>query len=165
MVTKNSSRIRAESGKQAQKQPRGTKTVKRNDSLPSRFTKDYWLYAERQTGAYPQDTDNVGKWLIFVKTDQADKTWELIKRATEEGKLGNSAKVSTRKIDPDVGRSDRHVICVYTYNWTDEADVLRIRQALRELGVTWKIHYKSDADTIAGKYASSGNERISKYSE
>jgi hypothetical protein len=33
---------------------------------------------------------------------------------------------------------------------------------LRGLGVTWKIPYKTDADTIAGKYARQGGSRISK---
>jgi len=33
---------------------------------------------------------------------------------------------------------------------------------LRNLGVTWKIPYKTDADTYAGKYATRGKVRVSK---
>src|ERR1035441_152551 len=53
------------------------------------------------------------------------------------------------------------LICVYTYDVDDERDCLRVRLALRNLGVTWKIPYKTDADTYAGKYAKNG-VRVSK---
>ncbi len=49
------------------------------------------------------------------------------------------------------------VICVYTYDWTDEADVRRVRQELRALGITSKIPYKTDDDTNAGRYSSQGS--------
>jgi len=57
------------------------------------------------------------------------------------------------------------VICVYTYDWTDERDARRVRQELRHLGVTKKIPYKSDKDTLAGKYATRGQKPIGKYFE
>jgi hypothetical protein len=40
---------------------------------------------------------------------------------------------------------------VYTYDWQDEKDVRRVRQELRELGITQRIPYKSDEETRAGK--------------
>jgi len=132
---------------------------------PSETTDVYWLHAIRQTGTYPQHTANGGKWLIFVDVTEVDRLWETIKCATEEGKLGSAAKVSTAKPNPNAKDPNQKVICVYTYNWTDEEDVMRIRQALRELGITQKIPYKSNSDTFAGKYASRGHRRISKYYE
>jgi len=51
------------------------------------------------------------------------------------------------------------VICVYTYDWADEVDVRRIREELRRLGITWKIPYKADEDTIKGRYG----KGVSKY--
>jgi len=57
------------------------------------------------------------------------------------------------------------VICVYTYDWTDKEDVKRIRQELRDLGITRKIPYKADRETLSGKYAIRGDKRISKYFE
>ena len=57
------------------------------------------------------------------------------------------------------------MICVYTYNWTDEDDVKKIREELRQLGITEKIGYKSDQDTIEGKYSTTGHTQISKYWE
>jgi len=62
-----------------------------------------------------------------------------------------------------VDDSSNTVICVYTYDWTNEADVMRVRKALRDLGFTRKLPYKSDADTYAGKYRATGHTRISKY--
>jgi len=44
------------------------------------------------------------------------------------------------------------VINVYTYDWTDEEDVMRVRAALRRLGFKGKLTYKSDEDTRARKY-------------
>ena len=55
------------------------------------------------------------------------------------------------------------VICVYTYDWTDEADVMRVRAELRELGFTAKISYKADSDTVAGNYAGAAKGRVGKY--
>jgi hypothetical protein len=46
---------------------------------------------------------------------------------------------------------------VYTYDWKDEADVMRIREELRNLGITERITYKTDARTRAHEYSSGGN--------
>lgn len=79
-----------------------------------------------------------------------DEVWAKIKRAVEEGKLGGAAKVSTAKPTPLTGKSKAGVICVYTYDRTDEKDVRRIREELRKLGITNKIPYKTDEDTLSG---------------
>lgn len=42
---------------------------------------------------------------------------------------------------------------------------MKIRETLRQAGVTKKIPYKTDSDTLAGKYAKNGNKKISKYYE
>ena len=135
------------------------------DPKPSQVTDAYWLYAERKTGTYPPDSENCGKWLIFVPLSQIDEVWAKVKLATEEGRLGSSAKVATARPNPNATNPDTKVICVYTYDWTDEEDVKRIRQELRQLRITWKIPYKADKDTYAGRYAVQGHKRISKYYE
>lgn len=133
------------------------------DSKPSEVTGFPWLYAERKAGTYPPATEQSGKWLIFTPVEQVDQTWATIKESTEAGKLGDSAKVATMYPSPLNKDPSRRVICVYTYDWTDEADVRRVRQALNELGFTWKLAYKADRDTLAGKYRHRGDTRISKY--
>jgi hypothetical protein len=135
-----------------------------DEQRPSQVQNCYWLVAERRVGSYPSSTPNCGKWLVFVPVASVDRVWQTIKNATEAGLLGSSAKVATAKPNPNAN-SPAKVICVYTYDWTDEADVRRIRQVLRDLGVTAKIPYKADQDTYAGRYVVRGNTRISKYYE
>jgi hypothetical protein len=135
------------------------------DPKTSEVTDSYWLHAQRKIGTYPVATENCGKWLLFVPAAQIDAVWAKIKLATEEGRLGSSAKVATARPNPNATNPDTKVTCIYTYDWTDEADVRRIRQELRQLGITSKIPYKADQDTYAGRYAIQGHERISRYYE
>src|SRR5215469_15091336 len=122
-----------------------------------------WLYAFRETGMYPEGTEWNGKWLVFLPPEAIDAMWERIRDAVREGKLGESAKVATH---PGRWKEEvRQVICVYTYDYTDVADVRRIRQVLRELGVTRRIPYKADEDTLAGRYSSNTSAPLSKFYE
>ncbi len=57
------------------------------------------------------------------------------------------------------------MICVYTYDALDKADVRQIRSSLRDLGITNKIPYKTDAATLHGRYRKAGDKRISLYYE
>lgn len=134
-------------------------------SVPSQITDEYWLYAERKSGHYPKATTKSGKWLVFVPVSQVDEVWAKIRDATEDGHLGDSAKVATTKPNSNASDPSRKVICVYTYDWTDDEDVRRIRDELRALGIVSKIPYKTDGDTSAGRYAKRGHKRISKYYE
>ncbi len=148
------------------KSPRKKTTQPREvDPKPSQITKSYWLFAERKVGQYSEHTEHGGKWLIFVPVEKIDEVWARIKLAIEEGRLGDRAKVATARPNANAASPDKRVICVYTYRWTDEKDVRRIRQALRELGITWKIPYKADEDTYSGRYVNRGDKRISKYYE
>lgn len=137
----------------------------RAGARPSQVTEVYWVEAVRKKGGYPSPTAKSGKWLIFVKADEVDRVWGKFKKAVENGKLGNRAKVATAKPNPRARTSERRVICVYTYNYSDKEDVMRIRQELRKLGIAERITYKADEDTLAGKYRISGHRRIGKYYE
>lgn len=131
---------------------------------PSQITDEYWLWAHRQQGTYPVSSEEkVGKWLVFVPTSQVNAAWAIIKQAVEQGLLGDTAKVATARSSPLAQSGDEHVICVYTYDWTDEYDVRRIHAVLCDLGFTWPMSYKTDADTLAGKYTKRGYSRIGKY--
>src|SRR5690348_7880567 len=57
--------------------------------------------------------------------------------ATEEGYLGSFSKVSTASL-PFTVKTSIHAICVYTYDRHDREDILRIREALCELGIEQK---------------------------
>ena len=126
-----------------------------------------WIYALRQKkqNEYPTDSENSGKWLIFAPTEKVDEIWMKIKNAVEDGFLGNRAKVApvnNSRPDQFTGKQ-RQVICVYTYDWTDKKDVMRVREQLKKLGITQVISYKTDSDTMAGKYYHKGSRNISKY--
>lgn len=135
------------------------------DANPSEVTDVYWIYAKNEKSEYLKSAERSGKWLIFANISEIDEVWAKIKKATEEGKLGDSAKVATAKPNPNATNQATKVICVYTYDLTDEKDVKRIREELRLLGITNKIPYKADEDTLSGKYRVRGDTRISKYYE
>ena len=137
----------------------------KQNAKPTEVFDAYWIFATRRKGKYPKATKRSGKWLIFVDPKDIDEVWANVKEGTEQGNLGSSAKVSTAKPNPLAGKSKQKVICVYTYDWMDEADVRRVREELRIIGITSKIPYKADEDTLSGKYRVAGDTKISKYYE
>ncbi len=100
--------------------------------------------------------------MLFIKNSEIDEWWVKVKTATRNGWLGGSAKVATMKPNSNPASLDSRVICIYTYDVDDELDCTRVRKALRDLGVTWRIPYKTDADTSSGKYSKRGEGRVSK---
>ncbi len=123
------------------------------DGIPTQERRHAWIHAFRQIGEYPEPTDRTGKWLIWIAVQNIDRYWQTIKGAVEQGRLGDEAKVSTA-LKPQARAGKPYVICVYTYDYEDEADVMRVRQVLRELGIQREIIYKADEDTLAGRYGS-----------
>ncbi len=135
------------------------------DRRPTKVTQTFWIYAQRKHGSYPKATDQSGKWLLFVPVENIDEVWATIKAATEAGKLGDCSKVATMRRNRNERDPRKKVICVYTYDSHDEADVRRIRQVLRELGFAGKLPYKTDQETLDGRYSHKGDRHISKYYE
>ncbi|XP_053715253.1 UPF0696 protein C11orf68 homolog [Synchiropus splendidus] len=89
-----------------------------------------------------------GKWLMHLDTGfKVDRAWECVARATVEGKI-SSAKVSP--CDPS--NNERHVICVYNNNFTDEGEVIRLDSYIRASGVKCPLAYKPDVYTYLGIY-------------
>eukprot|EP00741_Cyanophora_paradoxa_P022369 tig00021462_g21596.t1 len=96
-----------------------------------------------------------GKWVIWAPTRYArptlprpgiDDNWERVAGAVARGELGPSAKVAPRPADVDgqTLRYHAHVMCVYTPDLFDQAEVVRVREALRALGFQRKLVYKPD---------------------
>lgn len=127
--------------------------------------KAFWLDARccRDRPAVP--TRRSGKWLIFVPQETVGELWEAVRRLVEAGELGEAAKVSTMRPNPNAKDPDKHVIVVYTDDHEAVEDVRRVRDRLRAIGVTWRIPYKTDEATLAGRYQVTGHHRISKYYE
>jgi superfamily II DNA or RNA helicase len=155
-------RVRSSTSVRAYEQIPSVDVSAGDDRRPSEVFDEYWIHADRKdSDSYPEHSERGGKWMLFVKTAEIDEWWAKIKAATENGLLGSSAKVATMKPNPNAVANDTRLICVYTYDVDDERDCSSIRDALRDLGVTWKIPYKTDADTYAGKYSNHG-VRVSK---
>ena len=62
--------------------------------------------------------------------------------------MGYCAKVSTRN-----PKQSTHVICVYTEDFTNEAEARAAEWKLRELGITVNMHYKPDVYTTLEIYS------------
>ncbi|MDI6866914.1 putative phosphothreonine lyase domain-containg protein [Methanoculleus sp.] len=126
--------------------------------LPSKTTRTYWIVQDAP-GPHERgvDDERAGKWLIFVPPEEADEAWRKVRDETVRGGLGISAKVSTAKPDPD-SRDKRRVIYVYTKDWADEADVMRVRKRLQELGFKERIGYKRNIETYRGEYSEEGRK-------
>lgn len=130
--------------------------------LPSETHRMHWIIQDAP-GVDPEEVnaEDAGKWLIFLDKDSADALWELIREETWAGNLGISAKVSTVKENPQ-SRDDRLVIYVYTADWRDTDEVMRVRERLRDFGITDRIGYKRNIETFAGEYSSAG-KRVTYY--
>jgi len=115
-----------------------------------------WLYVENNK--YPEelvDYDKVGKWKLFVNRDQVNQVWGKIKKGIFDSNLWQ-AKVSTVNPDRPV-----HAIMVYTKDYADLDDVIRVLDYLERANIKPRnknIRYKTDQQTYAGIYAG-GKER------
>ncbi|KAH7015126.1 hypothetical protein EDB80DRAFT_327007 [Ilyonectria destructans] len=98
-----------------------------------------------------------GKWMLFCAPAEVNDVWEIVAKATAKNELGIAAKVLPRPVLEDP-RKDR-LICVYTSDFKDKADVARVLQKLRELKLVEArgrpIYYKPDIFTYLG--VASGN--------
>ena len=93
-----------------------------------------------------------GKWMLFPHPDDVNSTWSRVATNTVKNELGIAAKVAALEGEPDKAR----LICVYTENFEDKKDVLRVLEKLLELGLCNRngaiadgraIYYKTDAYT------------------
>ncbi|KAH7119131.1 hypothetical protein B0J11DRAFT_440288 [Dendryphion nanum] len=106
-----------------------------------------------------------GKWMLFPTNKDLVHVWQLIVDGIINNRLGSAAKVAT-----DNGSGDTRLICVYTTDFRDTADVARVLKELDSMGLVpcgRGIFYKSDAYTyldIYGKNASDYGLQASMYS-
>lgn len=69
--------------------------------------------------------------MLFCPATEVNEVWEIVAKATANNELGIAAKVAPRSPLEDP-RKDR-LLCVYTADFSDTADVGRVLQKLREL--------------------------------
>ncbi|KZL65969.1 DNA polymerase II large subunit-like protein [Colletotrichum tofieldiae] len=114
---------------------------------------------KKSMAAKARETDQEKKAAIQDILDLAHAFWRVVARATANNELGIAAKVAPWNPHNDpTGRKDR-IVCVYTADFSDKADVTRILQKLRGLRLVETmgrpIYYKPDAFTYLG--IASGN--------
>ena len=126
---------------------------------PTQVTSEYWVLADGP-GAAEADLERCGKWLVFVLPDQVDSWWARIREATEQGRLGIQAKAATA-LDNPLATSRGRLICVYTRDWQDHDDVRRVLGALRDMGICWRLSYKTDEATQADVYGRGASAYVS----
>ena len=103
----------------------------------------------------------VGKWLIYSSPKSVNNVWKTVAAAYISNELGINIKVSASS----QAGSGEHVICVYTRNYLDVADVERVREKLRSLGFTRRLFYKPDIYTYLQIYKKTFPQlRASRYS-
>jgi len=116
--------------------------------LPSKDLSRDWIYAASPGLTSFSSTDRSGKWCIFRPAAEIDAAWAVIQRLAAAGEI-LLAKVSTRA---HAAHFASHVICVYTEDWTNAAQLLATREALRSAGFSEELGYKRDLDTALGVY-------------
>jgi len=89
-----------------------------------------------------------------IPTAAVDEVWARVSEATGRGELGIGAKVSTllnNALSPH-NEDGLHVVCVYTADCRDLADVAHVLSRLRLLGITQRLSYKENGATYARVY-------------
>jgi hypothetical protein len=95
--------------------------------------------------------------MLFPKKEHVNQCWSLVAHATAENNLGIAAKIAAESNEGE----DVRPICVYTQDFNDQQDVLRVVEVLAEMELLPRderrgIWYKCDAYTHLG--IQSGNE-------
>jgi hypothetical protein len=105
-----------------------------------------WLQVERAAGPYPESTDRAGVWIVAIALGNFEHAWAKIRVATAGGQLGPRAQVAPASPYrlPKAWTGPQLIIEVATYDATDEADVWRVCQAIRNLGITAALTYLAE---------------------
>lgn len=80
--------------------------------------------------------------MLFPPVHQVNHAWSIIAHAVATNQLGIGTKVSPKREDPET-RS--RLICIYTDDFSDKEDVIRVLRKLKELGLVScgrPIYYK-----------------------
>lgn len=86
--------------------------------------------------------------MLFPSPKNVDEVWAKVARATWEGELGVGAKVAAKNYDDENSEKSR-LVCVYTRDFEDRADVERVLEKLVGMKLVGEqgIFYKCDAYT------------------
>lgn len=108
---------------------------------PSQISGAYWLEAKAPPGLRPGPTGRNAEWRASAELANIDALWEILRNATQAGRLGYKAKVATAARDASPGRRELRVLVA---DRADESDVARVRAALQSL--TPELRWELAAD-------------------
>lgn len=117
-------------------------------SAPSVNTLEFWMYCTSPNLNSFKSDEKSGKWCIFREEGEIDDVWQAISSLVENEEL-LLAKCST-KLSQRLGPPRPYVICVYTQDWADDAELDRTLQVIRAAGIEGSLKYKRCLETFAG---------------
>ncbi|KAK7183357.1 hypothetical protein PSPO01_10606 [Paraphaeosphaeria sporulosa] len=131
---------------------------KKNKSLVTRrLNEESRLLQQRITDLTTETNVVLGKWMLFPSVEDLTRIWRLVIDGVISNRLGPSAKVA-----PDEGKPGERLICIYTKDFKDKNDVLRVLRELVSIGVVnpklKPIYYKADAYTYLNIYKASAGD-------
>jgi Domain of unknown function (DUF1917) len=91
------------------------------------------------------DPDFTGKWMLYPKN--VDMLWPRLMKATHDGLLGTEIKSAT----PYKGGN---LMCVFTTDYRNDEDILRVLNGLRDIDIMLSTSYKTDKQTLSGVHGS-----------
>ncbi|ORY07555.1 hypothetical protein BCR34DRAFT_489419 [Clohesyomyces aquaticus] len=97
-----------------------------------------------------------GKWMLFPSMKDLTRVWKLVVEGTIHNRLGSAAKVATNS-----GGTKARLICIYTKDFGDTKDVLRVLQELDGMGLVGfgrGIYYKADVYTYLDVYGGNAGD-------
>ncbi|KAL5398020.1 hypothetical protein PMIN04_003173 [Paraphaeosphaeria minitans] len=96
-----------------------------------RLNEESRLLQQRITGLATETNVVFGKWMLFPSVEDLTRIWRLVIDGVISNRLGPSAKVA-----PDAGKPGERLICIYTKDFKDKDDVLRVLRELVSIGVS-----------------------------
>lgn len=132
--------------------PLGSHTHYNCECRPTEVRDAYWTVASAENAQSGLGSGVSGKWLVFAYLSDHDAFWARIREATAAGRLGPESKAATALDRGTASNANSLVTCVYTADHRDLADVGRVLAELRQLGISGRLNYKADSDTMSGKY-------------
>lgn len=109
---------------------RRRKDIKSGKYVPKQLDAEAKLLQQRITELAADTNVLSGKWMLFPQIDVLARVWRLVVEAVIDNRLGPVAKVA-----PDSGSNGERLICVYTKDFRDKDDVLRVLRQLVSIGV------------------------------
>ncbi len=117
-----------------------------DDEVPTQASGYGFLWARR---SFFDSTRRTGKWCVSCTAEQVDELWLSMSKAVAAGEL-LAALASTPGQAATHGGT--YLVAVFTKDWTDIADMKRVREMLHRAGVVHEIGYKRDLETDNNVY-------------